>query len=164
MAAGERRGGDDHGGDVVETTTRSSGDDGTGATRRASGSEGRVAIPRDTPRPALPHMFPKCYPRPFKCCPRAALPQTEPCYPKCSPRAALPQMLPQMLRYTLVALMSRAALPQMLPRAVLQMLSQSQTTAWKRRRRLGRWQLTRSCMLAGDAGRGAATMRRRRRR
>ena len=89
----------------METTTRSSGDDGTGATRRASGSEGRVAIPRDTPRPALPHMFPQMLPQTLQMLPQSRVTPNVPpeplcpkCYPralKCCPRAALPQMFPQ---------------------------------------------------------------------
>ena len=91
--------------DVVETTTRSSGDDGAGAMRRASGSDGRVAIPRDTPRAVLPHMLPQSLhvapePRYPKCSPEPLYrklnvtpnPTLEPCWPKCHPRAALPQM------------------------------------------------------------------------
>ena len=126
------------GGDVVETTTRSSRDDGTGGDapgerqRGPSRDSQRHAQTRVTPHvppnvtPDPSHVAPE--PRYPKCSPRAALPQMLPQSLKCCPRAALtpnvppeplyPKMLPQMLRYTLVALMSpRAALPQMLPRS-----------------------------------------------
>ena len=99
--------------------------------RRPSRDTQRHAQNRVTPN--VPPLFPKFYPRAFKCCPRAALPQMFPHFtPNDYPRAVLP-------------------LPQMLPRAVLQMLSQSQSTAWKRWRRLGRWP---ACWRATrDAGR-----------
>ena len=73
----------------------------------------------------------------------------EPLYPKCFPKCYATPLLPKCH--------PRGALPQMLPRTVLQMLSQAKPRRGNAARTVAAhfW----SCMLAGDAGRGAAKTR-----